>query len=130
MRLFRSLGLALCLMVMAASAAVAADAALFPVVPKAKGGQCVEDSAFMRRNHMDLLGHQRDATLREGVRGARHSLKDCIACHAVDGPQGQPVSIDSKDHFCNSCHEYAAVQIDCFSCHASKPDAPAQQVLR
>jgi hypothetical protein len=26
-----------------------------------------------------------------------------------------------KDHFCQSCHNYAAVKIDCFECHSSKP---------
>jgi hypothetical protein len=122
--------LALILLTATAFPAFAADGMLFPVVPKAKGGQCVEDTQFMRRNHMDLLKHQRDATLREGVRGAKHSLKDCIACHAVDDAKGQPVGIDDKNHFCNSCHEYAAVQIDCFSCHTSKPEAPAKQAAR
>ena len=36
----------------------------------------------MRRNHMELLKHQRDDTVRSGIRGAKYSLKDCVGCHA------------------------------------------------
>ena len=38
------------------------------------------------------------------------------------GPDGQPVSYDDPKHFCRSCHSYASVSIDCFECHASKPE--------
>lgn len=93
--------------------ALAAD---LPVLPKAKGGACVEDVQSMRRNHMDLLKHQRDATLREGIRGAKHSLKDCVGCHATEGK-----AINAEGQFCQSCHSYAAVAIDCFECHATTP---------
>ena len=27
----------------------------------------------------------------------------------------------AKDDFCVSCHSYAAVKIDCFDCHSTKP---------
>ncbi len=90
-----------------------------PLIEKARAGtQCVADPAFMRRNHMNLLKHQRDDTLRGGVRTGRHSLKECIACHASQTTQS--VNASSSD-FCQSCHAYAAVKIDCFECHASKP---------
>ncbi len=90
-----------------------------PVVEKALAGtQCVADPAFMRRNHMKLLKHQRDDTLRGGVRTGRFSLKACIACHASQTTHS--VSAASSN-FCQSCHAYAAVQIDCFECHASQP---------
>ncbi len=93
-----------------------------PQVPKAiQGEQCVEETAFMRRNHMDLLKHQRDDTLRRGIRDAKYSLNGCLTCHAVLDSQGQPVSIRNPRHFCNSCHGYAAVSIDCFGCHESTP---------
>ncbi|MCC7166468.1 MAG: Hdr-like menaquinol oxidoreductase cytochrome c subunit [Rhodospirillales bacterium] len=91
-----------------------------PVVPKAKGERCVEDKRTMRTSHMELLKHQRDLTLRSGVRGTKHALKDCLTCHAVPDAQGQPVGIEDQRHFCNVCHGYAAVRIDCFECHASK----------
>ena len=96
--------------------ALPAFAADLPVLPKAKGEACVEDSAFMRRNHMDLLKHQRDATLRQGVRGAKHSLNACVACHATEGK-----AINAEGQFCQSCHTYAAVSVDCFDCHATTP---------
>jgi len=97
-----------------------------PDVPKAKGEQCVEPTAFMRRNHMDILTHQRDETLRKGIRTKKHSLQGCLDCHAVfieptANEQKVVVTIKSEKHFCNSCHIYAAVKIDCFDCHNSKP---------
>jgi hypothetical protein len=91
-----------------------------PVIEAARGGQCVEDPAFMRRNHMKLLKHQRDDTLRGGIRTGNNSLKACIACHASQ--TSNSVNATSTN-FCQSCHNYAAVKIDCFECHASKPPA-------
>ena len=100
-----------------------------PDIPKAlKGKQCVEETSFMRRNHMDLLMHQRDKTMHKGIRTKQHSLVGCLSCHAVIDVDGQAVSIKSDKHFCNSCHSYAAVKIDCFECHASTP--PKQVSLK
>jgi hypothetical protein len=96
-----------------------------PLIPRGRGERCVADTEFMRRNHMTMLRHQRDATMREGVRSKQFSLSECIACHAVTGPDKKPVSIASPVHFCRACHDYAAVQIDCFQCHASRPDTEA-----
>lgn len=96
-----------------------------PVQPKAKGEQCVEDTQFMRRNHMDLLKHQRDETMHKGVRTTKHSLAECINCHVTPGPDNKPVRIDSREHFCNSCHSYAGVKIDCFQCHNTQPTGNA-----
>lgn len=96
-----------------------------PVVERAvQGSQCVADPASMRRNHMDLLKHQRNDTVREGVRGARFSLNGCIQCH-VSRQTGSVAR--GETNFCVSCHAYAAVKIDCFECHTSKPRAVAQQ---
>jgi hypothetical protein len=106
----------LSLAVLGAGAALAAE----PVIPKAQGSQCVEETQFMRRNHMTLLKHQRDATMHQGIRSKAHSLRECLTCHAVPDAKGQPVSVASPDHFCNACHGYAAVQVDCFDCHASR----------
>lgn len=96
---------------------------LLPVIPMGRGDACVEDTGFMRRNHMDLLNHQRDETVLEGVRSKQYSLKECLNCHAVYGPDAIPVTVASPAHFCRSCHDYAAVSIDCFQCHASRPEA-------
>ena len=87
-----------------------------PVIEAARGGKCVADPAFMRRNHMKLLQHQRDDTLRGGVRTGQYSLKACIGCHASTTTGSVNAS---SSNFCQSCHAYAAVKIDCFECHAS-----------
>lgn len=105
-----------------ASAQAAEGRGLQPLVEKARGGQCAEEPDFMRRNHMKLLMHQRDDTLRGGIRTGKYSLKACIACHASQ--TSQSVSAE-PGNFCQSCHTYAAVKIDCFQCHANTPPANA-----
>jgi len=95
---------------------------LLPVIPEGQGARCVEDTDFMRRNHMDLLKHQRDETMLKGVRTKKYSLKECLDCHVVYGSEEVAVTAASPSHFCRSCHDYAAVSIDCFECHASRPD--------
>lgn len=92
-----------------------------PILPQASGQRCVEETSYIRRNHMDLLMHQRDNTVQKGFRPPRHRLNGCLTCHAVKGADNQPVTIDSDKHFCNRCHSYAAVKIDCFDCHSSTP---------
>ena len=90
-----------------------------PVITKAvKGEQCVEPNDFMRRNHMKVLLHHRDETVLEGIRTKKYSLKECINCHASEKTGSVAAS---KDDFCVSCHSYAAVKIDCFDCHSTKP---------
>lgn len=93
-----------------------------PEIARGRGDACVEEVDFMRRNHMNVLRHKRDQTMHEGIRSRQYSLKECLSCHAVEGPDAQPVSIASSQHFCRSCHDYAAVSIDCFGCHASRPE--------
>jgi nitrate reductase cytochrome c-type subunit len=100
-----------------------------PDIPKGKGEKCVEDTSLMRSSHMEMILHQRDETVHKGIRTKKHSLKECISCHAVyDSSTQQAVSIASPKHFCRVCHDYAAVSIDCFECHASKPRAKATRV--
>jgi len=93
-----------------------------PAIEPARGEPCVADPAFMRRNHMDLLRHQRNETVHLGVRDPRASLKGCIGCHASTATGSVAVA---KTDFCVSCHSYAAVTVDCFECHASKRQATA-----
>ena len=88
-----------------------------PTVKIEKGEKCVEPTDEMRRNHMNMILHQRDETMRRGIRTTRHSLKGCIECHADPGTH----SVIGKDGFCESCHTYAAVRIDCFECHSASP---------
>ncbi len=85
-----------------------------PVIKTEKGEACVAPTAEMRRDHMNFLLHQRDRTMRSGLRETRFSLKGCVDCHA-DRHTG---SVLGKDGFCSSCHSYASVSIDCFECHS------------
>lgn len=82
---------------------------------------CVEPTAFMRRNHMELIKHQRDATVYQGIRSTRDSLAGCIDCHVGRAADGQPVAVNAKRQFCSACHAFAAVKVDCFDCHAAVP---------
>jgi hypothetical protein len=94
-----------------------------PVHHFAEGEKCVEPTEEMRRNHMEKILHQRDRTMHEGIRTRQHSFKNCVNCHA-DPKTG---SVLGKDGFCESCHSYAAVKIDCFSCHTDKREAAASE---
>jgi hypothetical protein len=98
----------------------AASRVPMPVVAISAPGQCVEDTQFMLRNHMELLKHHRDLTVHKGVRTTQHSLANCVACHASK-ETGRVTG--SKDAFCESCHRFAAVTLDCFECHADRPPA-------
>lgn len=93
-----------------------------PDIPKAKGDECVEPTDIMRKNHMDYILHQRDETMYKGIRTKTYSLKGCVDCHAVKDENNMHVTYKDQRHFCNSCHEYASVQIDCFACHSSTPE--------
>ena len=87
-----------------------------------KQPQCVEPTDYMRRYHMDVLMHQRDKTVINGIRTKKHSLIGCINCHTAQDEQGQHIPINAEGQFCESCHTYAAVQVDCFQCHRTTPD--------
>ena len=100
-----------------------ADEARVPLpaieAPRA-GTRCIADNATMRRDHPSMLMHQRDATVHGGIRGAKASLKGCIDCHA-SAKTGSVAA--ARGDFCLSCHDYAAVRIDCFECHSGRPQA-------
>ena len=117
-----SMALAIAVGLLLASGTAAADRVPLPALVKAHRGEaCVEPLPVIRRDHMKFLMHQRDDTVHEGIRGARHSLVGCIDCHAAKDGAGQWVRIDAPGQFCASCHEYVAVQMDCFGCHAALP---------
>lgn len=90
-----------------------------------KGDKCVRDEGYMRRNHMKLLMHQRDETMRKGIRTTQYSLKNCIECHA----NKKTNSVTGDDNFCQTCHNYVGVRLDCFECHSNKPKAAAGDTL-
>lgn len=96
-----------------------------PVIPKGQGDRCVADTNFMRRNHMDLIIHQRDETVLRGIRDEPFSLVECVECHVQKDANNEPIRIDAPGQFCASCHAYVGLKTDCYSCHASVPDRAA-----
>jgi hypothetical protein len=81
-----------------------------------KATACVEDSAWMTSNHMNLLNDWRDGLVRNGITeytsssGVRYypSLtKTCLDCH------------ENRDEFCTRCHDYANVTPTCWECHTT-----------
>lgn len=96
---------------------------LFPTVvePTDKSLKCIQPEDEMRRNHMNYILHQRDKTVHDGIRNQPGSLSACIDCHVEPDASGNIAGFDSKQHFCSACHQHAAVQIDCFQCHADRP---------
>lgn len=116
--------LAAAALLLAGSAAGPLASAAGPALDKPRAGPCVEDPKVMRRLHMELLKHDRDGTVRQGIRPARHSLAACVDCHASKS-DGKVLGSDT--HFCQGCHAYAAVKLDCFDCHTpvARPAATA-----
>ena len=106
-----------------------------PQVPKAKAKAteehgCVVSVSDMRKNHMEYLLHQRDDTLRRGIRTKQYSLAECIECHVTEDAAGQVASYGDDKHFCSTCHNYVAVSIDCFQCHNDKPQGNTAMSLK
>jgi hypothetical protein len=122
--------------VLATTAVAAVLAGLLPGIARAEGTRvplpsftvdrsttCVAPPAVMRRTHMEMLKHRRDKTVHQGIRGGDESLNRCIACHAS---KTTGAAIGAPDAFCQSCHDYAAVKLDCFDCHQGRPGAQAR----
>lgn len=88
-------------------------------VTAGKGEKCVEDTEYMRKNHMKLLLHHRITAVHEGdnQKTDKYSIVNCVNCHA----SAKDNSVAGPGDFCQSCHAYAAVKITCFECHSSKP---------
>jgi hypothetical protein len=86
-----------------------------PVLEKAaKGDTCVMDPQEMKSEHMTLLNKWRDLVVREGVRvweteeGVQYQMSltnTCLDCH------------ESKEKFCDQCHNYLGVDPFCWECH-------------
>ena len=110
-----------CVLLALSSFAFAGEKPSFaPKVPHPTNGstECVEPEDEMKKNHMKYLLHQRDATMHEGIRTKTYSLKECINCNV---PKNSEIRFGDEKHFCSSCHNYAAVSIDCFQCHMDRP---------
>ena len=126
---FISLGLAGALLALAVQAA--GNNFVVTGSQAANEKSCVEPTDFMRRNHMEVIKHQRDETVHGGIRSTKHSLAGCIACHGAKGPTGDLLPVNHEKQFCGACHDFAAVRLNCFNCHATVPTArPAAQPNR
>jgi len=97
--------------------AYAAESSAVPKLDIGKGGECVKEPQWMRKNHMHLLTHQRDEVVHKGIRDEKISLKNCIECHASTKDDSV---IARNDSFCVGCHRYEAVKLDCFECHSGE----------
>ncbi|MDI6795763.1 MAG: sulfate reduction electron transfer complex DsrMKJOP subunit DsrJ [Desulfatibacillaceae bacterium] len=81
--------------------------------PEVAGKVCVEDKAFMKANHMQLLDEWRDSVVRDGNRTymggtGRYEMSltnSCMGCH------------NNKAQFCDSCHNYISLTPNCWNCH-------------
>jgi len=76
--------------------------------------QCVEATAYMRANHIELLNLWKEAVVRTGERtykaadGKAYTMSlagTCMKCHS------------NKAGFCDRCHNYTNVQPKCWDCH-------------
>ena len=76
--------------------------------------QCVENTLYMKSNHMDLLNKWKESVVRDKTR--IHKTADgrlfnksltgtCLGCHT------------NKAQFCDRCHDYAGVKPKCWECH-------------
>lgn len=85
-----------------------------PVIAQLPEKRCIEDTSFMRTQHMKLLDAWRDEVVREGRR--IYKAKDgrmyeksltgtCLQCHS------------NKSQFCDRCHNYVGAKPSCFNCH-------------
>jgi len=76
--------------------------------------QCIEDTEFMRANHMDILHQWRNSLVRDGeteytsASGQQYTISltgTCMDCH------------DNRETFCTTCHDYSNVTPKCWDCH-------------
>ena len=104
------------------------DAGPLPKPELPPGGEklCVAPASEMRDTHMQLLNEWRDDVLRNSDRVSvtvdgkeyRKGLQTaCMQCHS------------NKEKFCDSCHEYAAVQPTCWDCHLTPVEAAKKETL-
>lgn len=118
-----------------------------PEIAKLANKECIEPTEYMRANHMQLLLKWRDAAVRDGAtvyvnsqgKSSDISLEDtCLKCHSdntaskgtssannqisnsISNPAHASAArvASSPNDFCFSCHDYAAVKPNCWSCHS------------
>lgn len=111
-----------------------------PVIQQLSDQECIEPAEYMRENHMQFLLDWRDAKVRDGQsvyinsKGIAYDISlegTCLKCHNDSPVSGNPlpkvstpkattlnITSDGSNQFCFSCHNYAAVKPNCWSCHS------------
>jgi hypothetical protein len=116
------IGLALLLFPFFYTAGKASRAPERELTPKAKeAGKCIEDTAFMKTEHMKILDEWRDEVVRDADRYYTSELTGkvhyksvqatCMDCHS------------NKTKFCDRCHNYANVDPFCWDCHIAPKES-------
>ncbi len=76
--------------------------------------ECIENTAYMKANHTDLLNDWKEVVVRKGIRtykagnGKTYTISltgTCMSCHT------------NKAEFCDRCHDYAGAKPFCWDCH-------------
>ena len=103
------------------------DAGPLPKYELPPGGEkeCVLPADQMKDIHMQLLNEWRDAVIRdfdriEPVKADGKEFRKglqlaCMQCHS------------NKEKFCDTCHEYTAVNPTCWDCHLSPDEAASKK---
>lgn len=95
-----------------------------PAIQQLQVKECVEPTPDMRARHMQLLNDWRNWVVRDGNRvyvaenGKKYDMSlqnTCLKCHASPTPSDRMES--NQTQFCDTCHNYAGVKPDCWSCH-------------
>jgi len=86
-----------------------------PKIEKPKDAdRCIEDTAFMRKEHMQVVMDWRDEVVRDrqrvyvasdGRRFRKSLTGGCLGCHT------------DKSASCDRCHDYLSVRPYCWECH-------------
>ena len=77
-----------------------------PFIERPKGEYCMEGKSgrYMRFQHWEYLMELREEVVRNGNR-TRGGLFTCHECH------------QSRERFCDRCHNAVSLKPDCFDCH-------------
>lgn len=101
-----------------------------PAINQLTEKKCIEDTEYMRENHMKILNDWRETVVRDGngiyvaKDGTEYEMSlqnTCLECHAdtedliTSSPTEDLLTEDAG--FCFECHDYASVDPDCWECH-------------
>lgn len=88
--------------------------------------ECIASKEYMRAYHMDILDEWRDKVVRQDIRMFNFKdqvlemslTKTCMKCH------------DSKQNFCDRCHNYFGVKPYCWDCHITPEEVKKKFATR